>query len=92
MYKLLLISITILFLSWKHENPQKFFNKQTTTIPQNSKKFKFVIAESGLNYRSEPNGTLLGKFAWREKVEYLLFYQHEHKIKYKYCCDLKSSF
>ncbi|ADV47505.1 hypothetical protein Celal_0152 [Cellulophaga algicola DSM 14237] len=71
MYKVLLIAIAILFLSWKHENPQEFSTKQTTTIPQNSKKFKFVIAESGLNYRSEPNGTILGKFAWREKVEYL---------------------
>ena len=71
MYKVISISILILFFSWKSKKNENLLIKQTTEVIQNSKNFKFVIAESGLNYRSEPKGKVLGKFEWREKVEYL---------------------
>ena len=65
MYKIICVSIIILFSNWKvvkNENPKKLVNKQTIEVFQNHKKFKFVIAESGLNYRNSPNGKILGKF------------------------------
>ncbi|WP_440122204.1 hypothetical protein [Tenacibaculum sp. Ill] len=42
--------------------------------------YKYVIAPSGLNYRDFPNGNILGKFSWREKVEYLFDTEQTQKI------------
>ncbi len=48
----------------------------------NAKKniYKYVTASSGLNYRDKPNGKLLGKFNWRDKVKYLFDTEYKQKI------------
>ena len=55
--------------------------KKSTTVPtQTTKKYKFIIAESGLNYRDKPKGKVIGKFEWRDKVEYLFSTQQTETI------------
>ncbi|WP_324023680.1 hypothetical protein QSV08_12550 [Maribacter sp. BPC-D8] len=55
--------------------------KKSTTVPtQTTKKYKFIIAESGLNYRDKPKGKVVGKFEWRDKVEYLFSTQQTETI------------
>ena len=58
----------------------KTVSKPTTPLTENHAKFKFITAESGLNFRDSPNGKVLGKFNWRDKVEYLFSTEHSQKI------------
>lgn len=46
--------------------------------------YKYIIAESGLNYRDAPNGKVLGKFDWRDKVHYLFDTDFKQKITDNY--------
>ncbi len=55
-------------------------NKQTQKSTKPRKHFKYVIAESGLNYRDTPKGKIIGQFNWRDKVEYLFRTNHTQKI------------
>ena len=55
-------------------------NESFTVPTQTTKKYKFIIAESGLNYRDKPKGKVVGKFEWRDKIEYLFNTQQTESI------------
>ncbi|WP_405399207.1 hypothetical protein [Maribacter sp. Asnod2-G09] len=59
--------------------------KKSTTAPtQTREKQQYIIAESGLNYRDKPKGNVIGKFEWRDKVEYLFSTQQTETITDNY--------
>lgn len=68
---LLLFIVVIHFFSCKKENkkPPSFKNSVET---------KYVTAKSGLNYRKEPRGTILGKFEYDTELE---IYGHTNKFE-----------
>jgi len=47
------------------------YSNKTSELKNDQDNFKFITAESGLNYRDKPNGKVIGKFDWKDKVEYL---------------------
>ena len=90
-----IFSITISCKNDTAEQKEKEISKQNETKQQietlkdsfvNKKKitkrihYSYITAESGLNYRDSPNGKVLGKFNWRDKVEYLFSTNHTQKI------------
>ncbi len=60
------------------------YSKPTTEPKKSHEKFKFITAESGLNYRDKPNGKVIGKFDWRDKVEYLFKTEQTQSINDNY--------
>ena len=58
--------------SCKTDNKENSIKNEITLNEKQKKeedtKFKYVIAESGLNYRKNPNGEIIGKFKYGEKV------------------------
>ncbi|MBO0592959.1 SH3 domain-containing protein [Cellulophaga sp. E16_2] len=79
MKKLIHFVILIILFSCKTD-PKETSAKKEIILHKNTNKekdseFKYVIAESGLNYRKKPNGEIIGKFKYGRKVELI---EHTH--------------
>lgn len=73
-----IILILICFFSCKTENKtnsaikNEIDGKQQIKTVKSNIETKYVIAKSGLNYRKEPKGEIIGKFDYSKKIEIIL--------------------